>query len=291
MKFPSDPSRREDEVRTYDGNAGWMAVPHAVVREYALGGSELDGARLDAQLSFPGQIRQAVTNLRVGPPEAIEGRPVHVVQGTGSRGLIAEAVLRRRVGFASACRPIWRFPDRSSAHTDRLRRLSRRERHQDALPLDVRMARRADRFPAEGIAAQYRHRSGGLREASAPAAVKRYLSRTEGQIGSFNPEDGRKGSTMDGRLKIGAAVFTCGFILFLATASIAFGQGQGNGVFTGTVADSGGVIPGATITATNAATGLIRSTTTSDQVLSVCSRCHPVGILYAWKWRVSSRSI
>ena len=114
VKFPSDPSR-EDEVRTYDGSAGWMAVPHAVVREYALGGSELDGARLDAQLAFPGQIRQAITDLRVGPPESIEGQAVHVVQGTGPRGLIAKlyfdsgsGLLLRVVRYGGS--PIGRVP-------------------------------------------------------------------------------------------------------------------------------------------------------------------------------------
>ena len=51
-----------------------VAPPHtrccalAVVPQYALGGSELDGARLDAQLAFPAQIKKVLTQLRVGPP-------------------------------------------------------------------------------------------------------------------------------------------------------------------------------------------------------------------------------
>ena len=114
VKFPSDPARGE-EIRTYDGSAGWMVIPHAVVHEYALGGSELDGARLDAQLSFPGQIREALTNLHVGPPTSIEGRPVHMVQGTGPRGLIAKlyfdsesGLLARVVRYGGS--PIGRVP-------------------------------------------------------------------------------------------------------------------------------------------------------------------------------------
>jgi hypothetical protein len=114
VRFPSDPSR-PDEIRTYDGSAGWMAIPHAAVRAYPLGGSELDGARLDAQLSFPGQIRQALTNLHVGPPTSIEGRAVHVVQGMGSRGLIAKLYLDSETGLLArvvryGASPIGRVP-------------------------------------------------------------------------------------------------------------------------------------------------------------------------------------
>jgi hypothetical protein len=114
VRFPSDPNRA-DEVRTFDGTAGWIAIPHAVVREYSLAGSELDGARLDAQLSFPGQIRQAVTNMHVGPPQTINGKAVHVVQGTASRRLVAKlyfedesGLLVRVVRFGAS--PIGRVP-------------------------------------------------------------------------------------------------------------------------------------------------------------------------------------
>jgi photosynthetic reaction center cytochrome c subunit len=90
---------REDAIRTFDGRNGWVATPLAVVREYPLGGSELDGAKLDAQLSFPAQIRQALTRLRVGPPDVINDREVHVVQGTGSRGLTATLYFDKESGL------------------------------------------------------------------------------------------------------------------------------------------------------------------------------------------------
>ena len=44
---------------TFDGRNGWVSAPLSVVPEYALGGSELDGARIDAQLSFPAQIKKS----------------------------------------------------------------------------------------------------------------------------------------------------------------------------------------------------------------------------------------
>ena len=41
---------RGDEIRTYDGSTGWVRTPPTVLGEYQLSGSDLDGARLDAQL-------------------------------------------------------------------------------------------------------------------------------------------------------------------------------------------------------------------------------------------------
>jgi photosynthetic reaction center cytochrome c subunit len=106
---------REDAIRTFDGRNGWVSTPLAVVEEYALGGSELDGARMDAQLAFPAQIKKVLTQLRVGPPDNVNGRDVHVVQGTGTRGLTAKlyfdretGLLLRMVRFGSS--PIGRAP-------------------------------------------------------------------------------------------------------------------------------------------------------------------------------------
>jgi photosynthetic reaction center cytochrome c subunit len=98
IRFPNNPDRG-DAARTFDGRNGWIATPLTVVGEYALGGSELDGARLDAQLSFPGQIKQVLSRLRVGPPDLIDGHDVHVVQGTGSRGLVATLYFDRESGL------------------------------------------------------------------------------------------------------------------------------------------------------------------------------------------------
>src|SRR5579871_6761860 len=62
---------RGDQIRTYDGRTGWVRTPLNVLGEFQLGGSDLDGARFDAQLSFPGQIKQILTNLRTGPVTTI----------------------------------------------------------------------------------------------------------------------------------------------------------------------------------------------------------------------------
>lgn len=70
-------------TNTYDGRNGWTAAPiiDVPVTLLALSGSELDNARVDAELSFPAKIAQSLTDLRVGLPFSIDGKDVTVVQG------------------------------------------------------------------------------------------------------------------------------------------------------------------------------------------------------------------
>jgi photosynthetic reaction center cytochrome c subunit len=90
---------RQDAIRVFDGRSGWVSAPLAVVPEYVLGGTELDGARIDAQMAFPAQIKKVLTQLRVGPPDNVNGRDVHVVQGNGARGLVATLYFDRESGL------------------------------------------------------------------------------------------------------------------------------------------------------------------------------------------------
>jgi hypothetical protein len=129
-----DAPGRGDTTRSYNGHIGWLRTPLNVLGEYELSGSELDGARLDAMLSFPGQIKQIFTDLKTGPPTTIsdlpgpssqtsvqssvmvgQDRPVQVVQGTGPRGLLAtmyfdkqSGLLLRLVRYGKS--PIGRYP-------------------------------------------------------------------------------------------------------------------------------------------------------------------------------------
>lgn len=116
IEFKDAPGRG-DSIRTFNGQAGWIKTPLAVLTEYQLSGNEIDGFRLDAQLSFPGQIKQALTNWRVGLPTTIQDLPgpssqtsqqpdvvlashdVNVVQGTGSRGLLATLFFDQKTGL------------------------------------------------------------------------------------------------------------------------------------------------------------------------------------------------
>ena len=125
---------RGDQIRTYDGRTGWVRTPLNVLGEFQLMGGDLDGARFDAQLSFPGQIKQILTNLKTGPPTTITDLPapssqsslqqdvalgqthnVNVVQGNGPRGLLAtlyfdsqSGLLLRELRYGNS--PIGRVP-------------------------------------------------------------------------------------------------------------------------------------------------------------------------------------
>jgi len=98
ISFPEYPDRGVS-VRTYDGRTGWIATPLAVVPKYELGGSERDGARIDAQLSFPAQIKQALTDLRVALPTTIDDKDVTVLQGNGPNGTLATMYFDEKTGL------------------------------------------------------------------------------------------------------------------------------------------------------------------------------------------------
>jgi len=76
-----------DRTTTYNGNNGWMAAPAAdkpfPVITYT--GGDLDGVRLDAVLSLPAGIKEAMTRPAVGST-TIDDKDVIVVQGTASGG-------------------------------------------------------------------------------------------------------------------------------------------------------------------------------------------------------------
>jgi photosynthetic reaction center cytochrome c subunit len=76
-----------DRTTTCDGNNGWMAAPAAdkpfPVISYT--GGDLDGVRLDAVLSLPAGIREAITKPAVGST-SIDDKDVMVVQGTANGG-------------------------------------------------------------------------------------------------------------------------------------------------------------------------------------------------------------
>ena len=86
---------RGDQIRTYDGRTGWVRTPLNVLGEFQLVGSDLDGARFDAQLSFPGQIKQILTNLKTGQPTTITDLPVSHSQAIVAEGCDAGTNLQR----------------------------------------------------------------------------------------------------------------------------------------------------------------------------------------------------
>jgi hypothetical protein len=73
-----------DTVTTYNGRQGWIKAPVNDRPQPVtdLTGGELQGARLDAMLSFPAQIKDTLRQWRVGNPSTIEDRDVQLLQGT-----------------------------------------------------------------------------------------------------------------------------------------------------------------------------------------------------------------
>jgi photosynthetic reaction center cytochrome c subunit len=76
-----------DRTTTCDGSSGWMAAPATDKPFPVIGYSDgdLDAVRLDAILSFPAGIKQAITKPLVGS-SSIDDKAVVVVQGTASGG-------------------------------------------------------------------------------------------------------------------------------------------------------------------------------------------------------------
>ena len=94
--------RGGDSTTTFDGRESWAASPQdlAPLTLMPLVGAAMQGNRLDAQLSFPGQIRQVLTDLRTGfAPLRIDDRPVDVIEGRTPEGGIVKLYFDRETGF------------------------------------------------------------------------------------------------------------------------------------------------------------------------------------------------
>ena len=95
---------------------------------------------------------------------------------------------------------------------------------------------------------------------------------------------------MDGTRSTGPRAFVSLLMLIvLAAAGSAFAQGQ-NGILTGIVADGDGVVPGATVTATDPATGLVRTASSNEQGVFRLLSLPPGRYTSASRWKASSSS-
>ena len=107
-----------DSTTTYDGRTGWMAAPEATtpIPVLPLTGDDLAGAKVEAELSFPAQVKQALIEWRVGFPTTIDNREVHVIQGRTGAGRppvklyfdVDSGLLVRLVRFTDT--PVGRIP-------------------------------------------------------------------------------------------------------------------------------------------------------------------------------------
>ncbi len=73
-----------ESTTTYDGHSGWIAAPDTdqPMPVMTLTGGDLQGAKVDASLSFPAGIKKAFSQWRVGFPTTLNDRDVQVLQGS-----------------------------------------------------------------------------------------------------------------------------------------------------------------------------------------------------------------
>jgi hypothetical protein len=94
--------RGGDSSTIVDGREAWAAGPQDLtpLTVMSLVGAALEGARLDAQLAFPGQIKQILTDWRNNFPQLrIDNRPVDVVEGKTPEGSGIKLYFDRETGF------------------------------------------------------------------------------------------------------------------------------------------------------------------------------------------------
>ena len=126
----------------FDGRGGWIKTPRGLLAEYELNGGELDGARLEAQLSFPGQIKQVLSGWRARRHAEHRRSRLSRRPGHRSERLPCDVVFRSEIESAGQADPLYPFADRSHSDADRLRRLSGCRRREVSLRVQVHVARR-----------------------------------------------------------------------------------------------------------------------------------------------------
>jgi photosynthetic reaction center cytochrome c subunit len=94
--------RAGDNIRTTDGRNAWNTSAGTLlpVPVFSLTGGDLEGAKLDANLSFPGQIKQALKNWRTGfPNTSIDDTDVDVVQGNSPDNTPVKLYFEKKTGL------------------------------------------------------------------------------------------------------------------------------------------------------------------------------------------------
>jgi photosynthetic reaction center cytochrome c subunit len=88
-----------DNTTTSNGTSAWYSAPLRPVAVLPLAGQELDGAKIDAMLQFPSQIKQIANRWRVGIATTIDDKDVDVVQGNTAAGTIINLYFDQKTGL------------------------------------------------------------------------------------------------------------------------------------------------------------------------------------------------
>jgi len=76
-----------DTITVFDGTRGWISQPFKNIDVLDLHGAEIDSYRADAELTFPGALKTALTGLR-SSQDYIDGKSLYSVQGTKGMAII-----------------------------------------------------------------------------------------------------------------------------------------------------------------------------------------------------------
>lgn len=104
-----------DNTTTFSGTAAWHSAPYRPYDVLELHEAELESARAEAELTFPGNIKQVLTGMRTSD-DFIDGRVLKVVQGFKGSAIVTmyfddETGLMTRL-VRSTPSPVGRLPVR-----------------------------------------------------------------------------------------------------------------------------------------------------------------------------------
>ena len=89
-------TERGDSPTAFDGNGGWMGGG-ANVRDMTA--QEAAGARMDAVLHFPTEVKQTLTRLRATRPEKVDGKELNTLVGSATDGLLVRLYFDEDTGL------------------------------------------------------------------------------------------------------------------------------------------------------------------------------------------------
>lgn len=88
-----------DITRVTNGVNAWLAETLRPVDVLPLAGKDLEGAKVDAVLLFPGNIKTALMRMRVGFPSVIGDEDVNVIQGNTPAGTVVSLYFDDKTGL------------------------------------------------------------------------------------------------------------------------------------------------------------------------------------------------
>ncbi len=84
---------------TLNGSNAWYAAPLRPVDVLTLAGQELAGAKIDAMLFFPAQVKSIAPRWRVGTATTVDDQDVDVVQGNTADGIVVTLYFDQKTGL------------------------------------------------------------------------------------------------------------------------------------------------------------------------------------------------